>query len=185
MTASGIGQRFHRTVPQDDTHERDVCTHCGFVNYQNPKIVVGSVVRTGAGILLCKRAIEPRKGYWTLPAGYLEQHETPEQGACREAREEACAEIELADLLAVYSIPRLSQVQLIYRSVLEGPYAAGDESEAVDVYRFDDIPWDEVAFPSVHWALRHDEFVHNGGTGSPFTNPDGQTGDRFEGPSGL
>lgn len=184
MSGTGFEQEFHRKVPEDDTHERDICTRCGFIAYQNPKIVVGSVVRSDDGILLCKRAIEPRKGYWTLPAGYLELNETPEQGAQREAFEEACATIRLSDLLAVYSIPRLSQVQLIYRSVLEGSYAAGDESEAVDVYRFADIPWDDVAFPSVHWALRHDEFVHSGGAGLPFSNPDGQTGDRFA-PAGL
>jgi len=172
-----VEPRFHRTVPDDDTHERDVCSHCGFVAYQNPKIVVGSVVRSGDGILLCKRAIEPRKGFWTLPAGYLEQNETPEQGARREAYEEACARIILSDLLAVYSVPRLSQVQLIYRSVLDGSYAAGPESEAVDIYRFETIPWDDIAFPSVHWALRHDEWVHGGGAGHPFRNPDGQTGD--------
>lgn len=181
MTDSGVDQKFHRTVPSDDTHERDICSHCGFIDYQNPKIVVGSVVRSGNEILLCKRAIEPRKGYWTLPAGYLEQNETPEAGACREAFEEACATIKLSTLLAVYSVPRLSQVQLIYRSVLQGSYAVGAESLAVDVYGFEDIPWDEIAFPSVRWALRDDEQIHQGGTGLPFKNPDGETGNVLPG----
>ncbi len=180
MSDSRIEPRFHRAVPVDDTLERDVCTHCGFVSYQNPKIVVGSVVRTEGGILLCKRAIEPRKGYWTLPAGYLEQHETPEDGARREAMEEACATIVLSDLLAVYTIARLSQVQLIYRSELAGGYAPGPESTAVDVFRFEDIPRDEIAFPSVHWALDHDDYLQRGGTGQPFSNPAGQNGDARE-----
>lgn len=175
--ARSFEPQFRRQIPRDDTHERDVCTRCGFVAYQNPKIVVGSVVRSGEAVLLCKRAIEPRKGYWTLPAGYLELHESPEQGARREAREEACAEITISGLLAVYTVPRLSQVQLIYRSVLEGAYAAGDESEAVALFRFADIPWPEVAFPSVHWALKHDEALHQGGAGAPFGNPQGQGGD--------
>ena len=78
-----------KTVPDGDTHERSVCEHCGFVNYQNPKIVVGSVVRHEGKVLLCRRAIEPRRGFWTIPAGYMELHETPEDGARREAFEEA------------------------------------------------------------------------------------------------
>ncbi|MEM8811120.1 MAG: NUDIX hydrolase [Pseudomonadota bacterium] len=176
MSGSSIDPDFHRAVPPDDTIERDICTHCGFVSYQNPKIVVGSVVRTGDGILMCKRAIEPRKGFWTLPAGYLEKNETPEEGARREAMEEACATINLSELLAVYTIVRLSQVQLIYRSTLQGSFDVGPESEAVETYSFDRIPWDEIAFPSVHWALHHDESVHRGIGTAPFKNPDGQTG---------
>jgi ADP-ribose pyrophosphatase YjhB (NUDIX family) len=177
MTRPRIEPHFHRRIPEDDNRERDVCSHCGFIAYQNPKVVVGSVVRAQGALLMCKRAIEPRKGFWTLPAGYLEQHETPEQGARREAREEACAEIHLSELLAVYTVPRISQVQLIYRSVLVGSFGVGDESEAVELFRFRDIPWDEIAFPSVGWALRHDEAVERGETGQPFGNPQGQNGD--------
>jgi ADP-ribose pyrophosphatase YjhB (NUDIX family) len=145
---------FERRVLTPDDRPRLVCTDCGFVDYENPKIVVGSVVRTDDRILLCRRAIEPRAGFWTIPAGYLEIGETPEEGAMREAREEACARIEIEALLAVYGIPRLGQVQLIFRSRLAAPgIAAGPESREVALFTWDRIPWDELAFPSVRWAL--------------------------------
>src|SRR3546814_11608688 len=102
-----------------------------FRSYENPKVVVGSVVTWVGRFLLCRRAIHPRKGYWTLPAGYLEQHETTLAGAAREAREEACAEIEIDALLGIYNIPRISQVQLIYRARLHRPeFAPGIERQA-------------------------------------------------------
>jgi ADP-ribose pyrophosphatase YjhB (NUDIX family) len=148
------GPRFERRVPQGDTTERYVCGDCGHIYYSNPKIVVGSVVAHDGKILLCRRAIEPRKGYWTLPAGYLEEHETPEDGAKREAKEEAMCDIVLDALLAVYSIARISQVQLMYRARLAHPgFAAGPESLEVKLFAWEDIPWTELAFPSVHWAL--------------------------------
>jgi ADP-ribose pyrophosphatase YjhB (NUDIX family) len=153
---------IHRRVPQGDNRERLVCTDCGFINYVNPKIVAGAVctwMEEGGDeelFLLCKRAIEPRIGYWTLPAGYMEERETVAEAARREAREEACAEIEVDALLGIYNIPRISQVQMIYRARLVTPdIAAGEESEDVGLYRWDDIPWDEIAFPTVHWALGH------------------------------
>ncbi len=170
-----------KTVPDGDTHERNVCEHCGFVNYQNPKIVVGSVVRHEGKILLCRRAIEPRKGFWTIPAGYLEMRETPEQGAKREAFEEANARLELGQLLAVYTVPRLSQVQLIYRATLpDGIFSAGEESLEVGLFDYDEIPWDEIAFPTVHWALADDLAVHLGKARAPFRNPEGANTDLME-----
>ncbi|MCA3572516.1 MAG: NUDIX hydrolase, partial [Aestuariivirga sp.] len=105
---------FRREIPAGDTHERDVCATCGFINYVNPKIVTGSIVRHAGRILLCRRAIEPRSGYWTLPAGFMEVGETAEQSAMREAREEANASIVIDRLLAVYTIPRIAQVQIMY-----------------------------------------------------------------------
>jgi len=163
---------FIKTVPDGDTHERAVCENCGFVNYQNPKIVVGSVVRHEGRILMCRRAIEPRRGYWTIPAGYLELHETPEDGARREAREEANADLTLKELLAVYTVPRLSQVQLIYRAELDRPdFSAGEESLEVALYDRKDIPWDEIAFPTVLWALEHERMVAEGEATGPFVNP--------------
>jgi ADP-ribose pyrophosphatase YjhB (NUDIX family) len=129
-------------------------------------------------ILLCRRAIEPRKNYWTLPAGYLEEHETPEAGARREAQEEACADISLDLLLAVYSIPRISQVQLMYRARLANPhFAAGPESMEVRLFAWDDIPWPEIAFPSARWALEHWRQSRHETVIAPFTNPPGATGD--------
>lgn len=163
---------FIKTVPDGDTHERAVCEHCGFVNYQNPKVVVGSVVRHEGRILMCRRAIEPRRGYWTIPAGYLELHETPEDGARREAMEEANAALSLKELLAVYTVPRLSQVQLIYRAELTRPdFSAGEESLEVALYERADIPWDEIAFPTVLWALEHDRMAEAGEATGPFVNP--------------
>ena len=165
---------FIKAVPDGDTHERAVCENCGFVNYQNPKVVTGSVVRHEGRILMCRRAIEPRRGYWTIPAGYLELHETPEDGARREAFEEANAELELKGLLAVYTVPRLSQVQLIYRAVLKQPdFSPGEESLETALYEWDGIPWDSIAFPTVRWALTHDRMVANGETLGPFVNPPG------------
>jgi ADP-ribose pyrophosphatase YjhB (NUDIX family) len=176
---------FRRESPPGDTVERDVCHHCGFVSYDNPKIVVGSVVRSDNLILLCRRAIAPRIGYWTLPAGYMELNETPADGARREALEEANATIDIQHLLAVYSIPRISQVQLIYRARLEGAFSAGPESQEVDLFEWDRIPWGQLAFPSVHWALQHDAQAATSTPILPFGNPAGQTGDRMPSPHGL
>jgi len=145
-----------RMVPDGDDRERLVCTDCGFINYVNPKVVVGAVCTWQETILLCRRAINPRKGFWTLPAGYLEERETTEAGAAREAWEEARARIALEGVLGVYNIPRLSQVQIIYRARLLAPdVTAGPESLEVALFRWDDIPWADIAFPSVHWALEH------------------------------
>jgi ADP-ribose pyrophosphatase YjhB (NUDIX family) len=184
MSADAIKQpgNFKRVVPEGDNFERLVCVDCGFINYENPKVVVGSVVHDGGRILLCRRAINPRKGFWTLPAGFMEQHETTMAGAMREAFEEASAKIEIETLLAVYSIPRLSQVQLIYRAHLAAPgIAPGPESEEVAFFDFDAIPWADLAFPSVHWALGH--FRESAArTGfAPFNNPPGEFGDLRQG----
>jgi ADP-ribose pyrophosphatase YjhB (NUDIX family) len=145
---------FDRRVPDGDTRERLVCRDCGFIHYQNPTIVVGSVATWDDQILLCRRAIEPRVGYWTIPAGFLEQHETPEEGAIREACEEACADIEIDGLLGVYSVARISQIHLLYRARLRSAaIAVGPESLEVALVAFDAIPWSELAFPSVRWVL--------------------------------
>ena len=177
---SELAPSFSLCVPDGDSLARRVCDHCGFVAYENPKIVVGSVVRFEDRILLCRRAIEPGRGRWTIPAGYLELNETPDEGAAREAFEEAGARIEIARLLAVYSVPRISQVQLIYRARLTDPAIfAGPESLEVQLVRPDEIPWDQLAFPSVHWALRHDAEAEAGAPPVPFGNPAGEAGDRL------
>lgn len=175
------GPRFVRRVPDGDTTERYVCGDCGHIYYTNPKIVVGSVVTHEDRVLLCRRAIEPRKGYWTLPAGFLEEHETPEEGARREAQEEALADIVLDALLAVYSVPRISQVQLMYRAKLAKPeFAAGPESLDVKLFAWDEIPWDELAFPSARWALEHYRQTKDKSVFAPFSNPAGQNGNAFQ-----
>lgn len=168
---------FQRLIPDGDTHERDVCATCGFVNYQNPRIVVGSVVRHEGKVLMCRRAIEPRRGFWTIPAGYLELNETPEHGALREAREEALADLRLGELLAVYSVPHLSQVQLIWRAELIDPgagkplFGVGEESLEVEMFDWDRLPVGEIAFPTVDWMLRHEREVQRDGYRGPFGNP--------------
>ena len=163
---------FVRRVPDGDTMERHVCAVCGNVHYVNPKIVVGSVCSWDGRILLCRRAIEPRRGFWTIPAGYLEEHETPVDGAMREAREEACTEIKIDALLAVYSVSRISQVQLIYRARLASlEFSPGIESLETKLVAWDEIPWDDLAFPSVHWALNHHRAVEGQGQFAPFANP--------------
>lgn len=168
-----LSPSFVKTVPAGDEQKRSVCNHCGFVAYENPKIVIGSVIRHDGRILLCRRAIEPRKGFWTIPAGYLELHETPEEGARREAREEANARPILGSLLAVYTVPRLSQVQLFYRGRLDEPvFSAGPESLEARLLAWEEIPWDDIAFPTVHWALEHDRMVESGVATGPFGNPD-------------
>lgn len=174
--AHSLAPSFAVRQPEGDTHHRQVCDHCGYVAYQNPKIVVGSVVRHAGRILMCRRAIEPRRGFWTIPAGYLEMHETPEDGAKREAREEAGADLVLDGLLAVYTVPRLSQVQLIYRAKLSTPeFFAGEESLEVRLFGFDEIPWSEIAFPTVAWAIRHEQMVEKGEATGPFINPPGES----------
>lgn len=164
---------FTTRQPDDDDRERRVCDHCGFIDYKNPHIVVGSVAVSDERILLCRRAIEPRSGYWTLPAGYLELHESPEEGARREAREEARARLEIDQLLATYAITRISQVQLIYRArLVSEDIAAGEESEEVGLFCLDDIPYDEIAFPSVHWALEHYRMIADQSGFTPFSRSD-------------
>lgn len=144
------------TIPEGDNRERMVCPDCGFINYENPKIVVGAVCLWQERFLLCRRAINPRRGFWTLPAGFLELHESTPAGAIREAWEEAQARITIDGLLAIYDIPRISQVQIIYRAHLQAPeFAAGPESLEVRLFGWDEIPWEELAFPSVRWSLDH------------------------------
>lgn len=170
-----ITQRFEIARPDGDDRDREVCAACGFVNYVNPKIVAGSVVTAADGrILMCRRAIEPRRGFWTLPAGFMEERETTREAAMREAWEEARARIAIDALLAVYDIPRISQVQMMFRASLTEPdVAPGPESLEVALFGWDDLPWKDLAFPSVVWALRHWKEVEGRPSFVPFGNPDG------------
>lgn len=166
---------FVRQIPEGDTRERLVCAACGHIDYENPKVVVGSVVAHGGRVLLCRRAIEPRRGFWTLPAGFLELGETAEEGAQREAWEEAQANIALDGILAVFSISRIGQVQVIFRARFADPhaaaFAAGPESSDVALFAWEDIPWDDIAFPSVHWALAAWHAAPDDPLGAPAGNP--------------
>ena len=162
-----------RTLPGDD-HERSVCDRCGYVAYENPKVVAGSVASAPDGrLLLARRAIEPRDGYWTLPAGYMEMNESVEDAARREAREEAGAELDLDRVLAIYSVPRIGQVQVMFRARLTNPgaIAPGVESREVGLFAWQDLPWDDFAFPTVHWALRHWREAEGSNRFGVFSNP--------------
>lgn len=164
---------FVRRIPEGDNRERLVCADCGHIAYENPKVVVGSVVTFGTALLMCRRAIDPRRGFWTLPAGYLELGETIEEGAIREALEEACADIVLEGILGVFSISRIGQVQVIFRARFAGApaFAAGEESQDVRLFEPDLIPWSEIAFPSVHWALAAWKRSAGAPLGPPARNP--------------
>ncbi len=175
---AGLAGGFVREIPEGDTQPRLVCSDCGFIDYENPRIVVGAVAAWQDRILLCRRAIAPRKGFWTLPAGYLELHESAADGAKREAWEEARAELDIDQLLAVYSIPRLSQIQLIYRARLVSPeVSAGPESAETGLFAWAEIPWDEIAFPSVHWALNDYRELRGQVAFAPRGNPPGEFGE--------
>ncbi|PIE18005.1 MAG: NUDIX hydrolase [Proteobacteria bacterium] len=169
---------FSIQVPEGDNRKRSVCDICGFIDYMNPKIVVGLVCSWREDeLLLCRRAIEPQVGFWTLPAGYLECGEAPDVGACREAEEEAGAQVEIDQLLAVYTVHRISQVQMFYRARLRtSKLVCGPESQEVGLFRYEQVPWGELAFPTVHWALRHHREVRKKAVFAPFSNPAGGTG---------
>ena len=143
-------------VPPGDDRPRLMCDDCGFVHYVNPKVIVGAVATWNGKFLLVKRAIEPRKGFWTIPAGFLEVGETVEAGAVRETWEEARAHIAIDALLGVYNITRIAQVYLVFRAhMVSETFSPGSESEEAELLPWDDIPWNDLAFPSVHWALEH------------------------------
>jgi ADP-ribose pyrophosphatase YjhB (NUDIX family) len=150
---SNCGEKIDRRIPDGDTKERWVCDACNIVHYQNPKIVVGCVPERDGRILLCKRAIEPRHGYWTVPAGFLELGESIADGAARETLEEACAEVQIGHLFASVDIPEAGQLHLFFTAKLLGDFAAGDETQDARMYAENEIPWDDLAFRSGTFAL--------------------------------
>jgi len=150
------GHPVAKRLPDDgDTRERDICTVCHTVHYINPLNVVGTVPWWDDRVLLCKRNIEPRRGKWTLPAGFMELGESTSQGAARETREEAGAQFEIEDLFTVMSVPRVGQVHLYYRARLTSDvFDPGHETLEARLFREDEIPWDELAFHTVRETLR-------------------------------
>ena len=144
-----------RKIPEGEDRERDVCPSCEEIFYVNPKIIVGCIPTVGDQVLLCKRAIEPRYGKWTLPAGFMENGETTAEGAAREMFEEAEARAVDMALYRIFDVPHISQVYVFYRcEVLDGHFGAGSESLESKLYSEADIPWDELAFPVVIEMLR-------------------------------
>lgn len=142
-------------IPEGDTLPRYICDSCQTIHYQNPKIITGCIARWQGKVLLCRRAIEPRYGLWTLPAGFLENNETSQHGAARETMEEAQAQISNLKLFGVFNIPHISQVYILFSAEVEDGYCApGHESLETNWFKETDIPWNELAFPVVHESLQ-------------------------------
>ena len=150
---AACGSSVVKKIPQGDNRERWICSNCERIHYQNPRIVVGCVPQRDGQILLCRRAIEPRLGYWTVPAGFMELGETLAQGAARETLEEALAEVKIGHLFASVDVVHAGQVHMFFTARLLGGFGAGDESLEVAMFAPEDIPWDEIAFPSGKYAL--------------------------------
>lgn len=152
---SQCGSPVEIRVPDGDTRLRAVCTACAEIHYVNPKMVLGTIPVWGDQVLLCRRAIEPRLGLWTLPAGFMEINESTAQGAMRETMEEAGARVELGPLFSVFDIPHVDQVHIFYLAKLKDlDYAAGPESLEVRLFREDEIPWDSIAFRTITATLK-------------------------------
>ncbi len=152
---SACGQPVTIKVPDGDHLPRFVCTACGTIHYENPRIIAGCVIETEGKILLCKRAIEPRLGYWTIPAGFMENGESVQNAAAREAIEEALAHVEIGSLLAIVNVLHANQVHIMFRATLLSPaFGVGPESLETALYEERDIPWSDIAFLSVEFALR-------------------------------
>ena len=152
---SACGHRLSRQIPAGDHLERDVCEACATIHYLNPRLITGCIAQWEGQVLLCQRAIGPRVGSWTLPAGYMELGETVEQAALREAREETGAEIVIDDLYSVFDIKSINQVYIIYRGRLTSPQlTVGDECQDVRLFSLQDIPWEELFYPAIGDLLR-------------------------------
>jgi ADP-ribose pyrophosphatase YjhB (NUDIX family) len=152
---SACGHAISRRVPQGDSRERDCCDACGAIHYLNPRPVVGTIPVSGEYILLCKRAIEPRYGYWTLPAGFMEVGETAAQGAQRETIEEARANVRMGPLFSLIDVPGVEQIHIFYRAqLLDHDFGPGTESLDVRLFLESDIPWEQIAFRTVATTLQ-------------------------------
>jgi len=153
---ANCGAKVVQRVPPGDSLPRWVCDECGEIHYQNPKLVVGTIPEHEGRILLCRRAIEPRYGYWTLPAGFMENDETTAQAAARETEEEAGANIEMGEPFTLISVPRVNQVHLYYRARLRNlEFKPGEETLEVALMGEGEIPWKEIAFRTVGLTLKH------------------------------
>ncbi|MEH6626450.1 MAG: NUDIX hydrolase [Motiliproteus sp.] len=153
---SQCGSKVHLEVPAGDNRHRFVCSECREIHYQNPKIVAGCLVAHEDKVLLCKRDIEPRRGLWTLPAGFMENNESTREAAIRETREEACAEVVISNLYTLTSIISIDQIQMIYLASMTTPcFSAGDETLEARLFDETEVPWNELAFETISTALRY------------------------------
>lgn len=149
------GASLQLRIPPHDDRQRHVCDGCGHIHYVNPRLIVCSIPTWEDKVLLCKRAIEPRHGTWTLPGGFMELGESTQEAAARETREEAGASIEVHELYSLFNVIHIDQVHLFFRASLLTPdHAAGVESLEVGLFREHDVPWDNIAFPAVAATLR-------------------------------
>lgn len=151
---SHCGNTVEMRTPDGDHLPRHICATCGMIHYQNPKMVVGCIAEWEDKILLCRRAIEPKYGLWTLPAGFMENGETTLEGAARETWEEAGARIEMGNLYTLFNLPHISQVYLMFRArLLDLDYQSGIESLETRLFTEAEIPWDDIAFRTVRATL--------------------------------
>ncbi|KAA8731853.1 NUDIX hydrolase [Acinetobacter qingfengensis] len=153
---SNCGHPTETKIPLGDSLPREVCTVCNTIHYVNPKVICGALVIWEDKVLLCRRAIEPRYGLWTLPAGYMELFETMQEGAARETWEEAEAEIAIGQLYCMYNIPRIGQIYVLFKAdLIDGQFGAGEETIECHLFTEQDVPWEDLAFPSVKKTLEH------------------------------
>ena len=154
------GKLISIAIPEGDNRERHMCFDCGEIQYQNPKVIAGCLPVWEDKIVLCKRAIEPRYGTWTIPAGFLENGETIEQGAVRETWEEALAKVTNLELYQIFNVTRVNQIYMLFRAKLSDPkgYGVGTESLEVELFSEEDIPWDGISFKVIHHTL--ERFLH-------------------------
>ena len=153
---SRCGAAVVRRIPAGDNRERHVCPECDAIHYQNPKIVAGCIPEWEGKILLCRRAIEPRYGQWTLPAGFMENDETAVEAASRETLEEANARVEILGLYTFFNLPDINQVYMLFRSrMLDIDFTPGEESLEVELFDVDAIPWEQLAFPTILHTLEY------------------------------
>ena len=153
---SDCGSVIEKRIPDGDNLERDCCTKCDSIFYSNPRVIVGTVPIKNNKVLLCKRAIQPRYGLWTLPAGFLENGETIEEGAFRETKEETNTEVKMGNLYAIFNIPQINQVYMLHLAeVINEDYCSTSESLEVKFFSESEIPWDDLAFPFVPTTLKN------------------------------
>jgi ADP-ribose pyrophosphatase YjhB (NUDIX family) len=152
---SDCGTPVALKIPEGDHLPRHVCPRCGAIHYRNPKVIVGCIPEWEERVLMCRRAIQPRVGLWTFPAGFLELGETSSQGAARETLEEAQAHVEIEDLCVVINVPYVNQIYLIHRGRLTSPaFGPTAESSECALMREEEIPWPDIAFPTIYESLR-------------------------------
>ena len=153
---SECGKSVVHRIPEGDNLPRFICEHCDIIHYQNPKLVVGCLPVWNEQVLLCKRAIDPSYGLWTLPAGFMENQESLEEAALRESREEANANLEIQNIYSVISLPHINQIYVLYRAkLLDLDFYAGIESLEVQLFDEENIPWDQLAFKTIEHTLKH------------------------------